>query len=297
MERLDNGIRSDFVYLGTKPIARITSNSPSYIFGDYQNSPLFETNSSGTVTRSPVYLGYGNPDQTGVDEIPGYAGGTPDQETGEVYLGARYTYHARFLSPDPAPLDPTNPVGLNRYAYANDNPVRYTDPTGQQSEGETDPAETEAERERMQEIFAPKLVPVDPQAGWSPNVADSVVKEPSWSRFSSKYEKAGQSLLEPFATKKEGTNRNPNKLAPDDNAVGPHSSFRRGPDGRTTNYETYDRNPHTGQWGSSKRFRGEGKLHGGVEPPLILDRPVGKGPGSRPIVPRTPEAWELPNGY
>ena len=32
MERLDNGIRSDFVYLGTKPIARITSNSPSYIF-------------------------------------------------------------------------------------------------------------------------------------------------------------------------------------------------------------------------------------------------------------------------
>ena len=99
------------------------------------------------------------------------------------------------------------------------------------------------------------------------------------------------------AKSKASTNRNPNKLAPVEDAAGPHTSFRRGPDGKISNYETHDKNPHTGEWGAAERFRGEGKEHGGVEPPLILDRPAGKGPGSRPNVPRKPEASELPKGY
>ena len=97
--------------------------------------------------------------------------------------------------------------------------------------------------------------------------------------------------------KESGTARNPNKLSPVDDAVGPHTSFRRDQNGRVTNYETYDLNPRTGEWGSEKRFRGEGKLHGGVEPPLILERPEGKGSGARPTVPRQPESWELPRRY
>lgn len=80
-------------------------------------------------------------------------------------------------------------------------------------------------------------------------------------------------------------------------AAGPHTSFRRGEDGRITNYETYDLNPRTGEWGAEKRFRGEGKPHGGVDTPLILERPDGKGPGARPTMPREPYPWELPGGY
>ena len=95
----------------------------------------------------------------------------------------------------------------------------------------------------------------------------------------------------------EQTKRNPNKLAPARDAVGPHSSFRRDADGRVSHYETYDLNPHTGAWSASKRFRGSGKPHGGVEPPFVLERPTGKGTGARPNVPRTPEPWELPKGY
>ncbi|HET8897257.1 MAG TPA: RHS repeat-associated core domain-containing protein, partial [Rhodanobacteraceae bacterium] len=72
-------------------------------------------------------------DPTGIAEIPGYTGAAPDSETGITYLGARYLWAERFLAPDPAPLDPTNPMGLNRYAYANDNPARYTDPDGRQA--------------------------------------------------------------------------------------------------------------------------------------------------------------------
>ena len=135
MERWDNGTVSDFVYLGKKPIARITNNKPSYIFADYQNSPMFETDNTGTVTRAPAYSAYGQPNMYGQSEIPGYTGATADKATGLIYMGARYLSAERFLSPDPAPLDPTTPFGLNRYAYANDNPVRFTDPDGRQTQG------------------------------------------------------------------------------------------------------------------------------------------------------------------
>ncbi|MHB8968797.1 MAG: polymorphic toxin type 24 domain-containing protein [Thermoleophilia bacterium] len=94
-----------------------------------------------------------------------------------------------------------------------------------------------------------------------------------------------------------GAGRAKNKLGPDSSAKGSHSSFRRDSEGRINHYETYDWNPKTQTWGSQKRFRGEGKSHGGVDPPLILERKPRKGSGARPTVPRKPEAWELPKGY
>ena len=36
----------------------------------------------------------------------------------------------RFMGYDPAPVTPTNLFSFNRYAYANNNPMRYTDPNG-----------------------------------------------------------------------------------------------------------------------------------------------------------------------
>ena len=56
----------------------------------------------------------------------------------ESSLGSLYDYGARFYSPylnrwiqpDTIVPDPANPQTLNRYAYVNNNPVRYTDPSG-----------------------------------------------------------------------------------------------------------------------------------------------------------------------
>jgi RHS repeat-associated protein len=58
-----------------------------------------------------------------------------DIESGLDYVGARHyaSRIGRFMTPDPSVLDradPTNPQSLNLYAYALNNPLRYTDPTG-----------------------------------------------------------------------------------------------------------------------------------------------------------------------
>jgi len=55
-----------------------------------------------------------------------------DSESGLVYLRARYydPKTGRFLSPDPHPGSAGEPASQHAYTYAQNNPVRYTDPTG-----------------------------------------------------------------------------------------------------------------------------------------------------------------------
>ncbi len=60
-----------------------------------------------------------------------FTGKERDAESGLDNFGARYfgSSMGRFMSPDPLGGDMTNPQSLNRYAYALNNPLRYTDPT------------------------------------------------------------------------------------------------------------------------------------------------------------------------
>ena len=62
----------------------------------------------------------------------GYAGYMYDKEIGMYYLIARYynPEHGVFLSVDPDPGDEDDPVTMNGYTYADNNPVMTTDPDG-----------------------------------------------------------------------------------------------------------------------------------------------------------------------
>jgi RHS repeat-associated protein len=77
-----------------------------------------------------AYAAYGQPIGAVVDG-KGYIGEVYDPETGLQYLHARYYDPLRggFLSPDT--LDPTIPgVDVNRYAYALNDPINLSDPSG-----------------------------------------------------------------------------------------------------------------------------------------------------------------------
>lgn len=99
-------------------------------------------NERGTVAEALDYYPYGSTrisqQTSGYNEAKQYVGQYEDPETSLSYLQARYysNVNGQFLSEDPIFLgDPrqqtlTDPQSLNSYAYANDNPITKSDPTG-----------------------------------------------------------------------------------------------------------------------------------------------------------------------
>ncbi|AAS40136.1 MULTISPECIES: RHS repeat domain-containing protein [Bacillus] len=95
------------------------------------------TNQNREVVATYEYDAWGNvlkSDAKGIaaDNPFGYAGYMYDKEIGMYYLIARYYNpdHGVFLSVDPDPGDEDDPITMNGYTYADNNPVMMTDPDG-----------------------------------------------------------------------------------------------------------------------------------------------------------------------
>jgi RHS repeat-associated protein len=89
------------------------------------------TDAQGRETGRQVYRPYGaDLSSSGARDNLGYLGERMD-ETGLMYFHARYYDPSigRFISPDPI-LDARGIVGLNRYAYAGNDPINRADPSG-----------------------------------------------------------------------------------------------------------------------------------------------------------------------
>jgi RHS repeat-associated protein len=112
------------------PVEQISSGGEVlYIHHDQQGSTRMLTNSSGTVEGSFTYSPYGelSGSSGGKSTRLGYDGQYTDDDTGLIYMRARYydPKTAQFLTVDPI-------VGITEapYCYAGDNPLDETDPTG-----------------------------------------------------------------------------------------------------------------------------------------------------------------------
>ncbi|MFJ6352732.1 SpvB/TcaC N-terminal domain-containing protein [Streptomyces sp. NPDC092046] len=117
-----------------------------FFHADHIGSSGYVTDKYGKVTEHLEYFPYG---ETWIEERSGdadtryqFTGKELDTETGLYYYGARY-YNPRtqlWASPDPALPDYLDkdiaggvkePRNLAAYTYTHNNPVRYTDPTGE----------------------------------------------------------------------------------------------------------------------------------------------------------------------
>jgi RHS repeat-associated protein len=109
-----------------------------YLLTDHLGSTVAVTNSSGTLTSQQRYLPFGAPRAIPNSPILGtdftYTGQRKldDSMGGIMDYKARFysPYLNRFLQPDTDVPASQGVQGLNRYAYVNNNPIRYTDPSG-----------------------------------------------------------------------------------------------------------------------------------------------------------------------
>jgi RHS repeat-associated protein len=158
LDQKTNGNYKEKVYLGgdyySAPAVYVRENGGLwniyYICRDYLGSITHITNSSGSLVQELSYDAWGrlrNPANRAVYT----AGNEP-----ELFLGRGYTGHehltqfglinmnarlydpavGRFLSPDPHVQNPLFSQNYNRYSYALNNPLKYTDPTGKMTEEE-----------------------------------------------------------------------------------------------------------------------------------------------------------------
>lgn len=131
---------SRFIWAGDQRVATVavTSGTVHYWHGDHLGSSSVITDSTGAKVQAVTYYPYGDIRTNQSFTTPAvnvpykYTGKELDTASNLYFYEARY-YHAvfgRFIAPDPFVGRPGDPQDLNRYAYARNNPLIYTDPTG-----------------------------------------------------------------------------------------------------------------------------------------------------------------------
>ena len=134
MRQNPSALRSFALYLGNNLVAERdigSSNTLRYQHTDVLGSVIAESNSAGTITSSSVYQPFG--ERIGGQKVGvGFTGHLEDTEIGLTYMQQRYydPVIGRFYSNDPVGFSADKPMMFNRYAYANNNPYKYTDPDG-----------------------------------------------------------------------------------------------------------------------------------------------------------------------
>ena len=106
-----------------------------YYHSDHLGSSNIMTNRDGEQVQHYGYMPFGNEryqDNTQAFSVTNrYTGQHLDEETGLYFYGSRYydPELARFIQPDSIVPDASS-QGLNRYTYANNNPLVFVDPSG-----------------------------------------------------------------------------------------------------------------------------------------------------------------------
>jgi len=130
---------AEYVYLNGRKAVRIASNgSRTFYHDDLLGTPVAITDHAGGVVWRGDTLPFGTEFATtgSREDRFTFAGHEFDADLGLHWMHAR-SYDAetgRFVSPDPLPGDPAAPQSWNRYAYVDNNPLRYTDPDGRYKE-------------------------------------------------------------------------------------------------------------------------------------------------------------------
>jgi RHS repeat-associated protein len=126
------------VFFAGRRIAQDASSGVYFYYADQTGSTTVMTNASGTPCYQATFTPYGEEHATQTtcqQNNYKFTGFERDAETGLDYTFARYydSRLGRFLSADPFGGDISNPQSLNRYAYVENDPASFADPSGEKA--------------------------------------------------------------------------------------------------------------------------------------------------------------------
>jgi RHS repeat-associated protein len=122
----------EYIYAAGKLLAKIESGSTQYYHQDHLSVRLM-TDSNGNKIGEEGHFPFGETwYQSNTTTKWFFTSYARDQETGLDYALARFYDNrvASFCSADPVEGDPNDPQSWNRYAYARNDPINVTDPSG-----------------------------------------------------------------------------------------------------------------------------------------------------------------------
>jgi RHS repeat-associated protein len=125
-----------YYYSGSQRIAMRTGQGAYLLFSDHLGSTSVVMDASGQVVEEGYYMPWGGErgDQGISTTDYGYTG---QMKEGDIYYyGARWydPVIGRFMQADTiVPADIQGTQAFDRYAYVNNNPLRYTDPSGKRA--------------------------------------------------------------------------------------------------------------------------------------------------------------------
>jgi len=130
-----SGVVTKYYYAGAQRIAMRQDGELFFIIGDHLGSTSIVTDANGTKVSEIRYKAWG--------EVRYESGASPTEYTytgqysytadfGLMFYNARWydPYLNHFTQPDSIVPNPYNSQDYDRYAYARNNPMRYTDPSG-----------------------------------------------------------------------------------------------------------------------------------------------------------------------
>lgn len=136
---LSGNVLNIYLFFNGQRIARRSSPATAvhFYFSDHLGTHSVVENAAGTACEQDIdYYPYGGQENdycsTPVTQRYKFTGKERDSESGLDDFPARYytSSMGRWMTPDPMGGHVEDPQTLNRYAYARNNPVSITDPTG-----------------------------------------------------------------------------------------------------------------------------------------------------------------------
>jgi len=125
-------INTSYYFANGERVAKKLRGTTHYFHPDHLGSTNVISDSSGTLVETTKYYPFGSVRAGGTEDKYGFTDQESDSETGLMYYGARYYSPKvkRFAQADSMIQNFYNPQSLNRYAYVENNPLKYVDPSG-----------------------------------------------------------------------------------------------------------------------------------------------------------------------